>query len=133
MDNKKVAEMDVISVGQEKLPQRLALYSDDAIIWDSVMRVVGYAPVNTASGSEARRFLAFLAGLPPIQVKILSIFGEDNKVAVEWTLSGGEGKNKFEIPCANLYDIEDGKIKGVRMHFDSARFAEIARSNNGAA
>jgi hypothetical protein len=126
MDNKRIAEMDVMSVGQDKLAQRLALYADDAVIWDSVIQVVGYAPENTVSGPEAQKFLVFLAGLPPIDVKILSIFGEGNKVAVEWILSGGEGAGKFEIPCANLYDIENGKIKGVRMQFDSAYFAKLA-------
>jgi hypothetical protein len=30
-----------------------------------------------------------------------------------------------DIPC-NIYDFEKGRIKGVRKHFDSADFAEIA-------
>jgi ketosteroid isomerase-like protein len=60
-----------------------------------------------------------------VKAKVQNVFGEADKVTVEWVLLGGEGVKKFEIPCANIYDFKDGKIKGVRMHFDSAYFADI--------
>jgi hypothetical protein len=76
---------------------------------------------------EVKKFYTWLAELPPIRVIIQSVFGEGNKVAVEWILSGGEGAQKFEIPCVNLYDFESGKIKNVRLHFDSAYFAQLMK------
>ena len=66
-----------------------------------------------------------LEAYPETETLVLSVFGEGDKVAVEWTLIGGEGPKKFEIPCVNLYDFENGLIKSVRMQFDSAYFAEI--------
>jgi len=128
VSNKKIAELDVMNQGPEKLEEKLSHYAEDAKVWDSVMRVLGFSPTNTVSGiQEVRRFFTWLAGLPPVSVKIVNIFGEGDKVAVEWILSGGEGTAKFEIPCANLYDFERGKIKSVRMQFDSAYFADIAK------
>jgi limonene-1,2-epoxide hydrolase len=118
----------VLNVGPEKLAEKLSHYAEDARVWDSVMRVMGFAESNTVSGiQEVKRFFTWLAGLPPVKVKIVNVFGEGDKVAVEWILSGGEGSQKFEIPCANLYDFENGKIKSVRMQFDSASFADIVK------
>lgn len=126
--NKKIAEADVMNVGPERLAEKLSHYADDATVWDSVMRVLGFAQTNRMSGlPEVKRFFTWLAGLPPVKVKVLNVFGEGDKVAVEWMLQGGEGVQKFEIPCANIYDFENGKIKSVRMQFDSASFAQIAK------
>ncbi len=125
-DNKKIAIDDVLCIGQEKLEEKLCYYASDAVVWDSVMRVAGYAENNAASGfDEVKKFFTWLASLPPVNAKIQNVFGESDKVSVEWLLMGDEGDSKFEIPCANIYDFEDGKIKSVRMHFDSAYFAEI--------
>jgi len=125
-DNKKIATTDVLCVGPETLEEKLGYYAIDAVVWDSVMRVAGYAENNVASGfDEVKEFFTWLANLPPVNVKIQNVFGESDKVAVEWLLMGGEGDSKFEVPCANIYDFKDGKIKSVRMHFDSAYFAEI--------
>lgn len=125
-ENKRMAEADVLCVGSETLGEKLTLYADNPTVWDSVMRVMGFSETNKVVGfKEVKRFFTWLAGLPPVKAKVLNVFGEGNKVAVEWILSGGEGANKFEIPCANLYDFENGKIKSARMHFDSAYFAEI--------
>lgn len=123
---KKIAEADVLNVGPERLEEKLSYYAEDARVWDSVMRVMGFSESNTVVGiREVRRFFTWLASLPPVTVRIVNVFGEGNKVAVEWILAGGEGAGKFEIPCANLYDFENGKIKSARMQFDSAAFAAI--------
>ena len=128
VNNKKIAEFDVMNQGPEKLEEKLSHYAEDAKVWDSVIRVLGFSESNTVSGiQEVRKFFTWLAGLPPVKVKIVNIFGEGDKVAVEWILSGGEGAAKFEIPCANIYDFERGKIKSVRMQFDSAFFAYIVK------
>ncbi len=125
-ENKRIAEQDVLCVGPKTVEKKLGYYAEDAVIWDSVMRVLGYSGSNTASGfEEVKKFFTWLANLPPVKVKVQNIFGEGDKVAVEWLLLGGEGTQKFEIPCANLYDFENGKIKSVRMQFDSAYFAKI--------
>lgn len=123
---KKIAAADVLNVGPDRLEEKLSYYAEDARVWDSVMRVMGFSASNTVAGiREVRRFFTWLASLPPVTVRIVNVFGEGNKVAVEWILSGGEGAGQFEIPCANLYEFEKGKIQSVRMQFDSAAFAEI--------
>jgi ketosteroid isomerase-like protein len=125
-NNKNVAVADVLCTGPENLEKKLTCYTDDAVVWDPVMRVAGYADTNIASGfNEVKRFFSWLANLPPVKAKVRNVFGEGDRVAVEWVLIGGENAQTFEIPCANIYDLKDGKIKGVRMHFDSAYFAEI--------
>lgn len=125
-ENKRIAEQDVLYVGPKTVDKKLGYYAEDAVVWDSVMRVLGYSGSNTASGfEEVKKFFTWLANLPPVRVEIQNIFGEGEKVAVEWLLRG-EGKDgPFTIPCVNIYDFENGKIKGVRMQFDSAAFAEI--------
>jgi len=129
-NNKKIASADVLCIGPETLEEKLSHYAADAVAWDSVIGVMGYAESNTVSGFEdVKKFFTWLANLPPIKAKVENVFGEDDKVAVEWTLVGGEGEQGFEIPCANIYDFKDGKIKGVRMHFDSAYFAKITGGN----
>ena len=125
-ENKRIAEADTRCIGIEKLDEKLSYYNDNPTVWDSVIRVLNYSESNTVSGfEEVKKFFTWLAGLPPIKVRVLNVFGEGDKVAVEWLVLGGEGTQKFEIPCANLYDFENGKIKSVRMQFDSAYFAEI--------
>lgn len=125
-ENKRIAEADTRCIGIEKLDEKLSYYNDNPTVWDSVIRVLNYSESNTVSGfEEVKKFFTWLAGLPPIKVRVLNVFGEGNKVAVEWLLLGGEGIQKFEIPCTNLYDFENDKIKSVRMQFDSAYFAEI--------
>lgn len=125
-ENKRIAEADVLRVGPEALEQKLARYDDNPTVWDSVIRVLGYSENNTVSGfEETKKFFTWLANMPPVKARVQNVFGEGDKVAVEWILSGGEGTRRFEIPCANLYDFENGKIKSVRMHFDSAYFAGI--------
>ncbi len=127
-ENKSIAEADVRCIGMDKLEEKLSYYDKNSTVWDSVIRVLKYSESNWVSGfEEVKKFFTWLAGLPPIEVKVLSVFGEGDKIAVEWTLIGGEGPQKFEIPCANLYDFENGMIKSVRMQFDSAYFAEIVR------
>lgn len=125
-ENKTIAEADVRCIGVEKLDEKLSYYDKNPTVWDSAIRVLKYSESNTVSGfEEVKKFFTWLAGLPPVKVEVRNVFGEGDKVAVEWTLIGGEGAQKFEIPCANLYDFENGKIKSVRMQFDSAYFAEI--------
>lgn len=125
-ENKSIAEADVRCIGMDKLEEKLSYYDKNSTVWDSVIRVLKYSESNWVSGfEEVKKFFTWLTGLPPIEVKVLNVFGEGDKIAVEWVLSGGEGTQKFEIPCANLYDFENGKIKSVRMQFDSAYFAEI--------
>ena len=125
-NNKKIATADVLCVGTETLEEKLTYYAKDAVIWDPVMRVAGYEKTSIARGfEEVKKFLTWLANLPPVQAKVQNVFGEGDKVTVEWLLQGGDGANKFEISCVNIYDFENGKIKGVRMHFDSAHFADI--------
>ncbi len=103
-ENKRIAEADVRNVGPQALDEKLSYYANDAVVWDSVMRVMGFSDTNTVSGiDEVRKFFTWLASLPPVNVKILGVFGEGDNVAVEWMLSGGEGPGKFEIPCANIY------------------------------
>ena len=127
-ENKKIAEADVRYLESGKVEEQLSYYDDNPTIWDSVIRVVNYSTSNTVSGfDEVKRFYIWLAGMGPIKANIQGVFGEDDKAAVEWTLSGGEGAQKFEIPCVNLYDFENGKIKNVRLHFDSAHFAELIK------
>lgn len=124
--NKRVATADVLCIGPKTLEDKLTYYAADAVVWDPVMRVAGFAKTATVSGfEEVKKFFTWLANLPPVQAKVQNVFGEGDKVTVEWLLQGGEGAKKFEIPCANIYDFKGGKIKGVRMHFDSAHFAEI--------
>lgn len=125
-ENKKIAEADVRCGGMDELEEKLSYYDENSTVWDSVMGVMGYSQTNTASGFDAvKKFFTWLAGMPPVTVKVVNVFGEGDKVAVEWILAGGEDRQKFEIPCANLYDFENGKIKSVRMQFDSAAFARI--------
>ena len=125
-ENKRIAEADVLCVGSETLEEKLSYYDDNPTVWDPVIRVLGYSENNTVSGfEEVKNFFTWLANLPPVNVKVQNVFGEGDKVCVEWLLIGGEGDKKFEIPCANIYDFKNGKIKGVRMQFDSAAFAEI--------
>lgn len=127
-ENKKIAEADVQYLESGKVEEQLSYYDDNPTIWDSVIRVVKYSTSNTLFGfEEVKKFYTFLAGTGPIKANIQSVFGEDDKVAVEWTLSGGEGAQKFEIPCVNLYDFENGKIKNARLHFDSAYFAGLMK------
>ncbi len=127
-NNKKVAVADVLRIGPETLEEKLACYTGDAVVWDPVMKVAGYAETNTASGfNEVKELFTWLANLPPVRAEVQSVFGEDDRVAVEWLLRGGGGEQSFEIPCVNIYEFKDGKIKGVRMHFDSAYFAEITK------
>lgn len=124
--NKMIAEAEVQCAGPTKLNERLSYYSENPAVWDSVMRVLKYAESNWVVGfEEVKRFFTWLAGLPPIEVRVLSVFGEGDKVAVEWTLVGEQEGRRFEVPCVNLYDFENGKIKSARMHFDSAYFAEV--------
>jgi hypothetical protein len=126
-ENKKIAQADIMNSGKAKLADRLELYDTNPTIWDSVIGVMGYSGSNTVSGAKAvKDFLTWLANLPPIQAKIVGVIGEGDKVSVEWMLSGGEGAQKFEIPCVNLYDFKNSKIKSVRMHFDSNFFAKLA-------
>lgn len=126
--NKKVAITDVLSISPETLEKKLAYYANDAEVWDPVMRVAGYKDTNKASGfNEVKEFFQWLANLPPVKAKVQNVFGEGNHVAVEWLLRGSGGAQSFEIPCANIYEFKDGKIKGVRMHFDSAYFREITQ------
>ncbi len=125
-NNKKVATADVLSIGPETLEKKLACYTDSAVVWDPVMKVAGYKDTNTASGlDEVKDFFTWLANLPPVKARVQGVFGEGNRVAVEWLLVGGGDAQTFEIPCANIYEFRDDKIKSVRMHFDSAYFAEI--------
>jgi len=125
-ENKRIAEADVLYVGPETLEEKLGYYASGAVVWDSVMRVAGYAENNVASGfDEVKKFFTWLANLPPVNVKIQNVFGESDKVAVEWLLSGNGNESTFTIPCVNIYDFKDGKIKRVQMQFDSAYFAEI--------
>lgn len=124
--NKKIATDDVLCIGPKTLEEKLTYYADDAVVWDPVMRVAGYAKADTVYGfEEVKKFFTWLANLPPVKAKVQNVFGEGDKVTVEWVLQGGDGAKKFEIPCANIYDFKGGKIKGVRMHFDSAHFADI--------
>lgn len=125
-ENKRIAEADVRCGGMDELEEKLSYYDENSTVWDSVIRVLKYSDRNWVSGfEEVKRFFTWLAGLPPIKVDVLNVFGEGDKVAVEWTLIGGEGDRKFEIPCVNLYDFESSKIKRVIMQFDSAAFARI--------
>jgi hypothetical protein len=127
-DNKKVAIVDVLSIRPETLEKKLAHYAANAEVWDPVMRVTGYKNTNKASGiTEVRDFFSWLADLPPVKAKVQNVFGEGNYVTVEWLLQGGGGAQSFEIPCANIYEFKEGKIKSVLMHFDSAYFAEITK------
>ncbi len=127
-ENKRIAEADVRYLESGKVEEQLSYYDDNPTVWDSVIRVVKYSTSNTISGfEEVKKLYTFLAGMGPIKANILSVFGEGDKVAVEWTLSGGEGTQRFEIPCVNLYDFENGKIKNVRLHFDSAYFADLMK------
>jgi len=129
-DNKAIAQADVLNGTLAQLPDKLKFYSENAVVWDSVMRVAGYSETNQAVGlEEIRKFYTWLSHLPPIKVELNSIFGEGDKVAVEWTLYGENAAGKFSIPCVNIYDFEDRKIMGVRMQFDSAYFADIIRRN----
>jgi ketosteroid isomerase-like protein len=129
-ENKKTAEAETLNTRPQTLAERLSYYAENATVWDSVMKVLGYRQDNRAVGfPEVKKFLTWLSNLPPVKVKITNIFGEGDKVAVEWILSGGEGAKKFEIPCANIYDFKNGKITGVRMHFDSFSFAEIVKGS----
>ena len=128
-ENKKIAEADVLCIGPAKLEEKLTYYADDSVVWDSVMRVADYSQTNIATGfDEVKKFFTWLANLPPVKAKVLNTFGEGDKVAVEWQLSAGEGEQRFEILCANIYDFENGKIKGVRMQFDSAYFADLTKN-----
>ena len=125
-ENKRIAEADVMCIGPDKLAEKIAYYTDDAVAWDSVIRVMGYAGDNTVTGiEEVTKFFTWLANLPPVSATVECVFGEGENVAVEWTLAGGEGADRFEIPCANIYSFQAGKIRSVRMQFDSASFAEI--------
>lgn len=127
-NNKKTAVVDVLSIGLETLERKLSYYAGDAVVWDPVMKVAGYRNTNEASGiKEVRKFFTWLANLPPVKAEVKSVFGEGDWVAVEWLLKGGKEERSFEIPCANIYEFKDGKIKGVRMHFDSAHFSEIIK------
>jgi len=127
-DNKKVAVADVLRIGPETLEEKLDCYTGDAVVWDPVMKVAGYTKTNTASGiEEVKKFFTWLANLPPVRAEVQRVFGEGDWVAVEWLLQGGGDTQSFEIPCANIYEFKDGKIKDVRMHFDSAYFAEIMK------
>jgi ketosteroid isomerase-like protein len=125
-NNKKVAVADVLSVGPDTLEKKLASYAENAVVWDPVMKVAGYRDSNKASGlKEVKAFFTWLAGLPPVKAEIRRVFGEGDWVAVEWQLLGDGDGRTFEIPCANIYEFKGEKIRGVRMHFDSAHFAEI--------
>jgi ketosteroid isomerase-like protein len=125
-NNKKVATADVLCIGPVTLKEKLAHYSNDAVVWDPVMRVAGYAETNTASGfDEVKKFFTWLANLPPVEARVQNVFGEGDHIAVEWVLLGNQNAHKLEIPCVNIYEFKDGKIKSVRMHFDSAFFADI--------
>ncbi len=126
---KKIAEADVRYFEGSEIEKKLSYYDDNPTIWDSAIMVMKYSTTsNKISGfEEVKKFYTLLAGQPPIKTIIQSTFGEGNQVAVEWILSGGEGAQKFEIPCVNLYDFERGKIKNVRLHFDSAYFAQLMK------
>lgn len=127
-NNKKVAIADVFNIRPETLEEKLAYYTDDAEVWDPVMRVAGYKDTNKASGfSEVKEFFRWLADLPPVKAEVQNVFGEGNHVAVEWWLKGSGGAKSFEILCANIYEFKGGKIRNVRMHFDSAYFGEITK------
>lgn len=127
---KKIAVDDVLHTGTENLDEKMEPFAEDVVVWDPVMKVGGFSGTNTVRGyEEVSKFFAWLGKLPPVKVDITNVFGEGEKVVVEWTLCGGEPKNEFYIPCANIYDFNNGKINGVRMHFDSAQFAEISSSS----
>lgn len=123
---KKIAADDVLYTGAAHLDKKLDSFTDDAVVWDPVMKVAGFSDTNIVRGrEELRKFFTWLGELPPVKVEISNVFGEGEHVVVEWTLGGGDSKNEFLIPCANIYDFKNGKIESVRMHFDSAHFAEI--------
>lgn len=130
-EHKRIAEADTRCISIKELDEKLSYYDDNPTVLDSVIRVLKYLESNTVSGfEEVKKFFTWLTGRPPVKVEVPNVFGEGDKVAVEWTLIGGEGARKFEILCANLYDFEKGKIKNVRMQFDSAYFAEIVKRQN---
>ncbi len=123
---KKIAADDVLYTGAEHLDKKMGSFAGDAVVWDPVMKVAGFSETNIARGhEEVRRFFKWLGEMPPVKAEIANVFGEGEHVVVEWLLHGGASDSEFTIPCANVYDFEDGKIKSVRMHFDSAHFAEI--------
>jgi predicted SnoaL-like aldol condensation-catalyzing enzyme len=125
-ENKKIAEQDVLCVGPATLEKKLTFYTEDAVVWDSVIWVMQYAPGNTVKGiTEVKEFFTWLANMPPVEAKIQSVFGEGDMVAVEWMLGGQGPSGAFTIPCVNIYEFKNGKIKRVQMQFDSAGFAEI--------
>jgi len=124
-ENKKIASIDMQYLERGEVEERLLLYDDNPTIWDPLIRIIKYSSSNTIAGfEEVKKFYTSLAGMGSIKVNIQSIFGEGDKVAVEWILTEGEGAQRLEIPCVNLYDFEKGKIKNARLHFDSAYFAE---------
>ena len=128
-DYKRMAVQDVMSTNPGTLERKMTMFAPEATVWDPVMRVGGFSERNTVRGErEVRRFFTWLGNLPPVAVEIDNVFGEANKVVVEWTLKGGGPGREFSIPCANIYTFVDDKITGLRMHFDSAMFAEITHS-----
>jgi steroid delta-isomerase-like uncharacterized protein len=77
------------------------------------------------SGSEVgpqaykRQVLALLKGFPDLQMTIEDIFGEDEKIVVEWTLSGThDGKflgipathNKVSSDGVTIHHVANGKV-----------------------
>ena len=66
------------------------------------------------SGSEVgpqayrRQVLALLKGFPDLQMTIEDIFGEDEKIVVEWTLSGTHDGKFLGIPATHKKVFVDG-------------------------
>ena len=70
------------------------------------------------SGSEVgpqaykRQVFALLKGLPDLQMTIEDIFGEDEKIVVEWTLSGTHDGKLMGIPATH----KKVSVDGVTIH-----------------
>jgi steroid delta-isomerase-like uncharacterized protein len=70
------------------------------------------------SGSEVgpqayrRQVLAFLKGFPDLQMTIEDIFGEDEKIVVEWTFSGTHDGKFLGIPATH----KKVSVDGVTIH-----------------
>ena len=88
-------------------------------------------PLGGLSGIEAvKQYIhAFRAGFPDVRFTIKDLFGEDNRVAVRWSMVGtqsGEfgGKpptgKQVTLPGNTIFRVENGMIHEMWITFDSA-------------
>jgi len=98
-------------------PKELAGYFTE----DGVYHNMPMAPVAGRANIE-RMIAGFTASWTETQWEILSLVGEGDVVVAERVDRTKAGEKSVGLPCAGVFEMEDGKIKVWRDYFDLATY-----------